>query len=71
MAVARHLGPLLTLLVAALGAQAPPSRLAPGATIEVQLETALASKTARIGDPVRAKVERQIKLHGNVITAQA
>jgi hypothetical protein len=67
MAVARHLGPLLTLLLAALGAQAPSSSLAPGATIQVQLETALASKTARIGDPVRAKVERQIKLHGKVL----
>jgi hypothetical protein len=67
MDVARHVVPVLALLAAAVAAQAPAPRLAPGAAIEVRLESALASQTAKIGDPVRAMVERQIKKSGKVI----
>ena len=67
MPVARIVASVLTLLVAPCGAQAPARSLAPGTTIEVQLDTGLASKTARIGDPVRATVERPVKLDGKLV----
>ncbi len=57
----------ISLMLALAGAIAPVPKLAPGTNIKVELESRLGSKTARIGQPVRAKVEQKVKDHGRVL----
>jgi hypothetical protein len=69
MVAFRYVALILSLAASGLTEQTP-RVLPPGTTINVELDTNLASKTAKIGDPVRAKVEQQIKLHGAVLLAK-
>jgi hypothetical protein len=58
---------LLAIAAAAAWAQAPAATLAPDTTIKVELEKKLDSKKAKVGQPVRVKVEQEIKDHGAVV----
>ncbi len=64
--MARYVGAVL-FLAAAVWAQAPAATLAPGTTIKVELEKKLDSKKSKLGQPVRVKVQQEIKQHGAVL----